>query len=118
MPPAVQELGNASGFDFQLQDTGGVGHEALINARNMVLGMAAQNPVLAGVRPNGQDDTPQLRIDVDQARAGAMGLTTADINSALSTALGGSYVNDGDVISYVLPGGSGKDFIRLHVSSN
>jgi len=94
VPPAVQELGNASGFDFQLQDTGGVGHEALINARNMVLGMAAQNPVLAGVRPNGQDDTPQLRIDVDQARAGAMGLTTADINSALSTALGGSYVND------------------------
>jgi len=94
VPPAVQELGNASGFDFQLQDTGGVGHEALINARNMVLGMAAQNPVLAGVRPNGQDDTPQLRIDVDQAKAGAMGLTTADINSALSTALGGSYVND------------------------
>ncbi len=94
VPPAVQELGNASGFDFQLQDTGGVGHEALINARNMMLGMAAQNPVLAGVRPNGQDDTPQLRIDVDQAKAGAMGLTTADINSALSTALGGSYVND------------------------
>ncbi|HQR88246.1 MAG TPA: efflux RND transporter permease subunit, partial [Caulobacter sp.] len=94
VPPAVQELGNASGFDFQLQDTGGVGHEALINARNMMLGMAAQNPVLAGVRPNGQDDTPQLRIDVDQARAGAMGLTTADINAALSTALGGSYVND------------------------
>jgi multidrug efflux pump len=94
VPPAVQELGNASGFDFQLQDTGGVGHEALINARNMMLGMAAQNPVLAGVRPNGQDDTPQLRIDVDQAKAGAMGLTTADINAALSTALGGSYVND------------------------
>ncbi|MDI1364534.1 MAG: efflux RND transporter permease subunit, partial [bacterium] len=94
VPPAVQELGNASGFDFQLQDTGGVGHEALVNARNMMLGMAAQNPVLAGVRPNGQDDTPQLRIDVDQAKAGAMGLTTADINAALSTALGGSYVND------------------------
>ncbi|WP_425998407.1 efflux RND transporter permease subunit [Caulobacter sp. DWR1-3-2b1] len=94
VPPAVQELGNASGFDFQLQDTGGVGHEALINARNMMLGMAAQNPVLAGVRPNGQDDTPQLRIDVDQAKAGSMGLTTADINAALSTALGGSYVND------------------------
>ena len=94
VPPAVQELGNASGFDFQLQDTGGVGHEALINARNMMLGMAAQNPVLAGVRPNGQDDTPQLRIDVDQAKAGAMGLTTADINAALSTALGGAYVND------------------------
>jgi multidrug efflux pump len=94
VPPAVQELGNASGFDFQLQDTGGVGHEALINARNMMLGMAAQNPTLAGVRPNGQDDTPQLRIDVDQAKAGAMGLTTADINSALSTSLGGAYVND------------------------
>ncbi len=94
VPPAVPELGNASGFDFQLQDTGGVGHEALMAARNQLMGMAGQDPNLVGVRPNGQDDTPQLQINVDQARAGAMGLTTADINATLSTALGGSYVND------------------------
>ena len=94
VPPAVPELGNASGFDFQLQDTGGVGHEALMGARNQLLGMAGQDPKLAGVRPNGQDDTPEFAIDVDQAKAGAMGLTTADINATLSTALGGSYVND------------------------
>jgi len=94
VPPAVPELGNAAGFDFQLQDVGGVGHEALIAGRNQLLGMASQDPNLAGVRPNGQDDTPQLSVDVDQAKAGAMGLTTADINSALSAALGGVYVND------------------------
>ncbi|EJL28251.1 hydrophobe/amphiphile efflux-1 (HAE1) family transporter [Caulobacter sp. AP07] len=94
VPPAVPELGTSSGFDFQLQDIGGVGHETLTNARNQVLGMAAQDPNLVGVRPNGQDDTPQLKIDIDQAKAGAMGLTTADINAALSAAWGGSYVND------------------------
>ncbi len=94
IPPSVPELGTSSGFDFQLQDIGGVGHETLMNARNMMLGMAAQDPNLVGVRPNGQDDTPQLKIEVDQAKAGAMGLTTADINSALSAAWGGSYVND------------------------
>jgi len=94
IPPSVPELGTSSGFDFQLQDIGGVGHEALMNARNQMLGMASQNPDLAGVRPNGQDDTPQLKIEVDQAKAGALGLTTADINSALSAAWGGSYVND------------------------
>jgi multidrug efflux pump len=94
VPPAVSELGNSSGFDFQLEDTGGVGHEALMNARNMLLGMASQDPVLVGVRPNGQSDTPQLRIDVDPAKAGAQGLSVADINSAISTAWGGAYVND------------------------
>nr|WP_295108320.1 efflux RND transporter permease subunit [uncultured Caulobacter sp.] len=94
VPPAVPELGTSSGFDFQLQDVGGVGHEALVAARNQVLGMAAKDPTLVGVRPNGQDDTPQLKIDIDQAKAGAMGLTTADINAALSAAWGGAYVND------------------------
>ncbi|MDB5430373.1 MAG: transporter, hydrophobe/amphiphile efflux family [Caulobacter sp.] len=94
VPPAVPELGTSSGFDFELQDIGGVGHETLTAARNQLLGMANQDPTLAVVRPNGQDDTPQLSIDVDQARAGAMGLTTADINATLSTALGGSYAND------------------------
>jgi multidrug efflux pump len=94
VPPAVPELGTSSGFDFELQDTGGVGHDALMAARGQLLGMAGKEPGLAQVRPNGQDDTPQLVIDVDQAKAGAMGLTTADINSALSAALGGTYVND------------------------
>ena len=94
VPPAVSELGNASGFDFELEDTGGVGHEALTAARNQLLGMAAQDPALAGVRPNGQDDTPQLQINVDQAKAQSMGLSMADINTTLSTALGGNYVND------------------------
>ncbi len=94
VPPAVSELGNSSGFDLQLKDIGGVGHEALMNARNMLLGMAAQDPKLSGVRPNGQEDTPQLRIEVDQAKAGAMGLSISDINSAISTAWGGAYVND------------------------
>jgi len=93
-PPSVPELGNSSGFDFQLQDTGGVGHDALMAARNQLLGMAAQDPNLVGVRPNGQEDQPQLQIDVDQAKAGAMGLTTADINNTLSAALGSAYVND------------------------
>ena len=93
-PPAVMELGNASGFDLFLQDRAGLGHEALMNARNQLLGMAAKDPSLVAVRPNGQEDTPQYQIDIDQARAGAFGLSMADINDTLSTALGGAYVND------------------------
>ncbi|MBS0357293.1 MAG: efflux RND transporter permease subunit [Proteobacteria bacterium] len=93
-PPAVVELGNASGFDFQLQDRAGLGHQALIDARNQLLGMASQNPLLVGVRPNGQDDTPEYKLDIDHAKAGALGLSLADINNALQTAWGSSYVND------------------------
>jgi len=93
IPPAVQELGNANGFDFELEDTGGLGHPALVAARNQLLGMAAQDHKLLGVRPNGQDDTPQLHVDVDLARAGALGLSQADINDTLSTAWGSSYLN-------------------------
>ncbi len=93
IPPAVQELGNANGFDFELKDDGGVGHEGLVAARNQLLGMAAQDHELLGVRPNGQDDTPQLHVDVDQARAGALGLSLADINDTLSTAWGSAYIN-------------------------
>ncbi len=93
IPPAVQELGNATGFDFELEDRGGLGHPALVAARNQLLGMAAQDPKLAGVRPNGQEDTPQLHVDVDLARAGALGLNQADIDDTLSTAWGSSYVN-------------------------
>ncbi|WP_035068173.1 efflux RND transporter permease subunit [Nitratidesulfovibrio termitidis] len=93
-PPAVTELGNASGFNLFLQDRAGIGHEALIQARNQLLGMAAQNPAIAVLRPNGMEDTPQFQIDIDQAKAGAHGLTMDVVNSALSTALGGTYVND------------------------
>jgi multidrug efflux pump len=93
-PPAVLELGNASGFDLQLQDIGGVGHEALMAARNQMLGMASQSKVLVGVRPNGQEDTPQYKITVDQQKAIALGLEVADVNKVLSNAWGSAYVND------------------------
>jgi multidrug efflux pump len=94
VPPAVTELGNSSGFDIELKDVGGLGHDALLAARNQVLGMAAQNPNLMGVRPNGMEDTPQLKLEIDQAAAGAMGVSLSDINATLSTAMGGAYVND------------------------
>ncbi len=93
-PPAVMELGNASGFDLQLQDQGGVGHEALMAARNQLLGMAAKNPLLMAVRPNGQEDTPQFKLDIDQQKATALGLSVADVNRVLSVGWGSSYVND------------------------
>lgn len=93
-PPAVVELGTANGFTLFLQDRVGLGHEKLLEARNMFLGMAAQNSVLSGVRPNGQEDKPELELDIDLAKAEALGLTQADINNTLSTAWGSSYVND------------------------
>jgi multidrug efflux pump len=93
-PPAVMELGNASGFDLQLQDQGGLGHEALMAARNQLLGMAAKNPQLMAVRPNGQEDTPQFKLDIDQQKASALGLTVSDVNKVLSVGWGSSYVND------------------------
>ncbi|MRW85855.1 efflux RND transporter permease subunit [Pseudoduganella sp. FT26W] len=93
-PPAVLELGNASGFDLQLQDIGGVGHEALMAARNQMLGMASQSKLLVGVRPNGQEDTPQYKVTIDQQKAIALGLTVADVNKVLSNAWGSAYVND------------------------
>ncbi|MBF6987678.1 MULTISPECIES: efflux RND transporter permease subunit [Cupriavidus] len=93
-PPAIAELGNSSGFDFRLQDRTGQGHAKLMEARNMMLGMAAQNPVLMGVRPEGQEDAPQLQIDIDREKARALGVSVAEINSTLSIAFGSSYVND------------------------
>ncbi|KAB0671431.1 efflux RND transporter permease subunit [Oryzomonas sagensis] len=93
-PPAVIELGQANGFDFMLQDRSGVGHEKLMEARNQLLGMAAKNPKLMAVRPNGQDDSPQFKLDIDDVRAGAQGIALADVNSVLATAWGSSYVND------------------------
>ena len=93
IPPSVQELGNATGFDFELEDQGSVGHAGLVAARNQLLGLASKDPRLSGVRPNGQDDTPQLHVDVDVARAGALGASLGDINDTLSTAWGSSYID-------------------------
>ncbi len=93
-PPAVIELGNASGFDFQLVDRGGLGHEALMNARNQLLGMAAQDPKLMKVRPNGMEDVPEYRVDVDWDKAGAQGLPINSIHNTISAAFGSAYVND------------------------
>ncbi|PZP38495.1 MAG: hydrophobe/amphiphile efflux-1 family RND transporter [Pseudomonas fluorescens] len=93
-PPAVIELGNASGFDVQLLDRNGQGHDALMAARNQLLGMAGQDQTLSGVRPNGMEDVPQFKIDVDNEKASALGVSIADINSTLQTAWGSSYVND------------------------
>jgi HAE1 family hydrophobic/amphiphilic exporter-1 len=93
-PPSVVELGNATGFDLQLMDRGGVGHNALMNARNQLLGMAAQDPRLVKVRPNGMDDVPEYRIDVDWEKAGAQGLPITSIHNTISAAFGSAYVND------------------------
>ncbi|MFI8373794.1 efflux RND transporter permease subunit [Pseudomonas helleri] len=93
-PPAVRGLGQSSGFDLQLKDVAGLGHEALVAAREQLIELAKQDPRLQGVRSNGLDDTPQLKVTIDDRKAGALSLTTSDINTTLSTALGGSYVND------------------------
>ncbi len=92
--PPIPELGTATGFDFYLQDRAGLGHEKLMAARNQLLGMAAQDPNLVRVRPNGMEDTPQLDVKIDYEKALAQGLSISDINSTLSTAWGSSYVND------------------------
>ncbi|MEN3293612.1 MAG: multidrug efflux pump, partial [Burkholderiales bacterium] len=94
VPPPIPELGNATGFTLRLQDRGGLGHEALLAARNQLLGMAGKSKILAGVRPEGLEDAPQLQLNIDRDKANALGVTFADINSTLSTALGSAYVND------------------------
>jgi HAE1 family hydrophobic/amphiphilic exporter-1 len=93
-PPAVVELGQAKGFDFQLLDRGGVGHAGLMAARNQLLGLAAQDPVLTKVRPNGFEDVPEYRIDVDWEKAGALGVPITSIHNTISAAFGSAYVND------------------------
>jgi len=93
-PPAVRGLGQSSGFDLQLKDLAGLGHDALVAAREQFIALARQDPRLLGVRSNGLDDAPQLKISIDDRKAGALSLSTSDINSTLSTALGGTYVND------------------------
>jgi multidrug efflux pump len=92
--PVIRGLGNASGFDAYLVDRANQGHDALLAARNQVLGMASQDPGLAGVRPNGLEDAPQFQITIDHEKAMAMGVSVADINNMLSIAWGSSYVND------------------------
>jgi HAE1 family hydrophobic/amphiphilic exporter-1/multidrug efflux pump len=94
IPPAALELGNATGFDLQLVDTGNVGHAKLTEARNMLLGMAMQDKRIVGVRPVSLEDAPQLNVDVDQDKARALGLDIGQINQTIASAWGGSYVND------------------------
>lgn len=124
-PPAALELGNANGFDLELQDRAGLGHDKLMEARNQLLGLASKDPLLFAVRPNGQDDTPEYRLDIDQQKASSLGLSLGDINTALSTAWGSAYVNDfidkgrvkkvylqGTASSRMLPQDFGKWFAR------
>jgi multidrug efflux pump len=94
MPPAVLELGNASGFDLQLEDQANLGHDALVAAQRQLLGQSAKDPALVGVRANNLPDTPQLKVDVDHLKATALGLSLADVNDTLGTAWGSAYVND------------------------
>jgi HAE1 family hydrophobic/amphiphilic exporter-1 len=93
-PPSVVELGSAIGFDFQLQDRGGLGHEKLTAARNQLLGMAAQDPRLAKLRPNGMEDVPEYRVDVDWEKAGTLRLPITSIHNIIAAAFGSAYVNN------------------------
>jgi multidrug efflux pump len=93
-PPSIPELGTASGFDFELTDNAGLGHDALMAARNQLLGMAAKDPSLALVRPNGLSDTPQFKVDIDREKAQALGVTVSDIDQTFSIAWASAYVNN------------------------
>ncbi len=95
-PPPIRELGNATGFVFRLQDRGSMGNDALVDARNQLLGLAAQSKAVKNVRVEGLDDAPQLELKIDREKANALGITFAEINTVISTALGSSYVNDFD----------------------
>ncbi len=124
-PPPIQELGTASGFDLELQDRGALGHAKLMAARNQLLVMAMKNPVVAQVRPNGLDDTPQYKIEIDQEKASALGVSLTDISTTLSSAWGSNYVNDfidrgrvkkvyiqGEAISRMTPDDFNKWYVR------
>ncbi len=124
--PAIVELGTATGFDFELIDQGGLGHDALMQARNQLLGMVAQHPdVLTSVRPNGLEDTPQYKIEIDQEKAESLGVSISDINTTLGAGWGSSYVNDfidrgrvkkvyimGEASSRMLPSDISKWYVR------
>ncbi|MFT8676644.1 MAG: efflux RND transporter permease subunit [Acetobacter sp.] len=124
-PPAVLELGNATGFDLELEDRGHLGHQKLLEARNMVLGMASKDPRLLAVRPNGMEDASQYHLDIDREKANALGITINDINTTIEGALGSIYVNQftredrvkqvyiqGNAASRMLPQDLGKWYIR------
>lgn len=93
-PPAIEGLGTSNGFDFYLKDIAGAGHDRLMAVRDQLLGAAARSKLLRATRPNGQDDTPQFSVDIDQEKASALGISLGDINTTLSMAWAGSYVND------------------------
>ena len=93
-PPAIRELGNATGFAMRLQDRAGLGHDALLAARNQMLGMAGKNPMVTGLRPDGLEDASQLQVDIDRDKAAALGVAVDAISSTIGTALGSSYIND------------------------
>ena len=93
-PPAIPGFGSNAGFDMYIKDMNNAGHDALMAARNQLLGLASKDPKLVGTRPNGQEDTPQYSIQIDEDKASALNVALADIDSTLSTAWGGSYVND------------------------
>ena len=93
-PPPIPELGSASGFTFRLQDRAGLGHDALLAARNQLMGMASKSSVITQVRPDGLEDAPQLQLDIDRDKAQALGVGFDAINSVISTALGSAYIND------------------------
>jgi multidrug efflux pump len=131
VPPAVLELGNATGFDFELQDTAGAGHAALLAARNQLLGMAAKDPKLMQVRPNGLNDEPQFQLSIDREKASALGISLSDINTQLGAAWGSSYVNDfidggrikrvyiqGDAATRMLPNDFEKWYVRNGAASS
>jgi multidrug efflux pump len=93
-PPAIRELGNATGFSLRLQDRAGLGHDALLAARNQLLGMMSKSEVIKSARPEGMEDSPQLRLDIDRDKANALGLSLSDINATLAATFGSNYVND------------------------
>ncbi len=126
-PPPIPELAALGGFDFRLEDRGGVGREKLLEARNMALGMASQNPVLAGVRPEGQEAGPQLLLDIDRLKAETLGVSIADLNDTLQSSLGVAYINDftrqGRILRVQMQAESNtrrtpKDILRMSIRNN
>jgi multidrug efflux pump len=126
-PPPIPELAATGGFDFRLQDRSGLGREKLLEARNMVLGLASQNPVLAGVRPEGQEAGPQLFLDIDRLKAESLGVSITDLNDTLQATLGVAYINDfarqGRILSVQMQAeaalrSSPADILRLSIRNN
>ncbi|HEV2442198.1 MAG TPA: efflux RND transporter permease subunit [Steroidobacteraceae bacterium] len=124
-PPAALELGNATGFDFELQDRGNLGHDALMQARGHLLAIASRNPAIGLIRPNGLDDEPQYKLDIDWEKASALGVSIADINDTLGAGWGSAFVNQfvdrnrvkrvflqGDAESRMLPQDLGRWYVR------